>query len=245
MNYKLLVQYDGTKYNGWQKQGSTTNTIQGKLEHILTKMTGSEIEIHGSGRTDAGVHAYGQVANFKCKQTYDSKYILDYLNEYLPQDICVCAASIASERFHSRLNAIGKKYLYRIQNSSIKNVFERNYITQIEDPLDLSLMRLGASYLLGEHDFKAFCSKPKMKKSTIRTIHQLDITKENDEIQILIRGNGFLYHMVRIIAGTLVEVGHGKLSPGAVKEILESGDRRAANYMAPAKGLSLLEVYYD
>lgn len=245
MNYKLLLQYDGTKYDGWQKQKTTSSTIQGKLELILSRMAAAPIEVHGSGRTDAGVHAAGQVANFKCDIKFEPEYILAYINQYLPQDICVSSVSIVNERFHSRLNAQSKTYLYRIHNSTVKNIFQRNYVTHIERPLNLELMQEAADYFLGEHDFKSFCSKTKMKKSAVRTIYRLDISQTENEIRILVHGSGFLYHMVRIIAGTLIEVGLREKQPEDIKTIIRGKDRELAGYTAPAAGLTLLKVFYD
>ena len=171
-NIKLILEYDGSRYDGWQKQGNTDNTIQGKLEAILKKWTGEETEIHGSGRTDAGVHAKGQVANFHvdakiCPKPEDAKV---YLNRYLPDDIRVLEAKEVSERFHSRLNAVRKTYSYTVETADKKNVFERKYVYGLGERPDVERMRSAASYLLGEHDFKSFCSNKKMKKSTVRRL---------------------------------------------------------------------------
>ena len=252
MNYKLLIQYDGTKLNGWQKQGNTDNTIQGKLEAILERMYGEYVEIHGSGRTDAGVHALGQVANFHAPSTgnqkddkvYSIEEIQATLNEYLSKDIRVLKVEIVDERFHARLTAKGKTYEYRIDNGAIANVFHRKFVMREEDPLDLDAMRTAASYFIGTHDFKTFCANKKMKKSTVRTITSIDI-KENDGIvAIRYTGNGFLYNMVRILTGTLIEVGRGKRQPSEMEEIIGAMDRGAAGFTAPAQGLFLVNVDY-
>lgn len=251
VNYKIKVQYDGTRYKGWQRQKSTDQTIQGKIEAILAKQFGREIEIDGSGRTDAGVHAFGQVANFRLHEeearTFgaDPEKLLKILNTYLPEDIVVLECRMASERFHSRLNAVEKTYIYRIWNSDIPNVFDRKYICQIEQPLCIDAMRQGAEQLLGTHDFAAFCGNAKMKKSTVRSVYEIRIEQLGQELRITYRGNGFLQNMVRILTGTLVEIGLGQKRPEDIPAILESGQRSQAGAMMPACGLALWEVKYD
>lgn len=243
-NFRIVLQYEGTKYQGWQKQERTENTIQGKLENILSKMVGEPVEIHGAGRTDAGVHAKGQVANFKAKTDMTESQIMQYLNQYLPEDIAVISVKEAGERFHARLNAAGKIYQYRILNSEITNVFERRYTHKEVVDLDITKMRKAAEVLVGTHDFKAFTSTKKSKKSTVRTIESISIEKVGDEIQITYKGDGFLYHMVRILSGTLIEVGKNERSVKSVEEALKSLIRENAGFMAPAKGLTLMEVLY-
>lgn len=243
-NIKLLIAYDGSRYNGWQRQENTENTIQGKLETLLSKMTGEMVEIHGSGRTDAGVHAKGQVANFHTDTKMTTEEIKEYMNEYLPMDIAVLEVKDAAERFHSRLNVKRKTYCYHIWNSQVPNVFARKYSYQVPEPLDLEGMKKAASYLLGTHDFKSFCARKKMKKSTVRMIESIDFQKEGDMIQITYRGNGFLYNMVRILTGTLIEVGKGERQPAEMKEILESQERAKAGFTAPAQGLFMERVDY-
>ena len=201
-NYKITVQYDGTRYNGWQKQGNTPNTIQEKFEQILYKLCGKETPVFASGRTDAGVHAIGQVANFKCNTELSVEELMAYLNRYLPSDIAVTAIEEADERFHSRLNAKTKTYEYRIALSK-PDVFIRKYVYPVEEKPDLVKMREAAEQLLGKHDFKGFSSVGRSKKSTVRTIHSIRIEEDNQLLIIRICGSGFLYHMVRIIAGTL------------------------------------------
>lgn len=247
-NYKILLQYDGTRYKGWQVQKNTDMTIQGKLETVLEKMAGCPVEVHGSGRTDAGVHALAQVANFKIDVSMTEKEILNYMNHYLPEDIRVYEIAEVPLRFHSRLNAVSKTYRYRICNGTKADVFERKQIEVIEEPLDVVRMQNAAAYLLGEHDFKAFCGKRNQKKSTIRTITEILIEDKrdvNEEIVISISGNGFLQNMVRIIVGTLVEVGLGKREPESMKGILEEKDRARAGYTISPRGLALVEVKYD
>lgn len=243
-NFRIVLQYEGTKYQGWQKQESTGNTIQGKLENILSRMVDSPIEIHGAGRTDAGVHAKGQVAHFKADTTMTENEILRYINQYLPEDIAVVSVKEAGERFHARLNAIGKIYQYRIMNSEIPHVFERRYVHEETATLDIQKMENAAERLIGTHDFKAFTSTKRGKKSTVRTIESITIDKIGDEIRMTYKGDGFLYHMVRILSGTLIEVGRGERSVESVSEALSSMERENAGFLAPAKGLTLMEVLY-
>ena len=168
MNYKAILQYDGTRYRGWQVQGNTDNTIQGKMETLLTRMAGEPVEVNGSGRTDAGVHAAGQVISFRCQTDRTPEDICAYMNQYLPEDICVLSVEEAAPRFHARLNAVRKTYVYRIWNAPVRPVFERKYVTWIEQPLDVDAMRRAAELLCGTHDYRAFCSLKKFKKSTVR-----------------------------------------------------------------------------
>ncbi len=243
MNYRMVVQYDGTRYAGWQRQPMGKDTIQGKLEAALGRMTGEQIEISGAGRTDAGVHARGQVANVHLPEGYSAEGVRDYLNCYLPEDICVTEMSEVSERFHSRLNAGAKTYLYRISTNTTKNVFERKYIYDLDETLDVGRMKMAADYLIGEHDFQGFCAK-KIKKSTIRKLYSVEFRELPGELQISYRGSGFLYHMVRILTGTLIEVGKYERTPESVQEVLRARERAKAGYTAPAKGLCLMRVEY-
>ena len=176
-NYKLVIQYEGTRYKGWQEQKNTDDTIQGKIRRILERMSGEEIDLQGSGRTDAGVHAKAQVAHFHMKALGDVEQIQAYLNEYLPEDIAVSSVELAEERFHARLNARSKTYEYRIYKGKKPDVFARRYVVPISDKLDVEAMRRAASYLEGSHDFKAFCGNRRMKKSTVRRIFQIEITE--------------------------------------------------------------------
>ena len=244
MNYRLDIQYDGTRYGGWQKQKDTDNTIQGKIEEVLTRMTGEPVAIHGAGRTDAGVHAKGQVANAIFTTEKNCEEICDYLNRYLPEDIEILRVSQAAQRFHSRLNAKEKVYQYRIATGSHKNVFERKYQCPLHENLDVQAMKTAAGLLEGTHDFKSFCSNKKMKKSSVRTIYKIEIEKLPQEIRITYTGDGFLYNMVRILTGTLIEVGRGDRKPEEMTDIIESCDRGRAGFTAPARGLTMLEVRY-
>lgn len=243
-NIRLLIQYEGTRYQGWQRQESSENTIQGRLEKLLSQMCGEKIELQGSGRTDAGVHAMGQVANFHTESTMSSEEMLSYINTYLPQDIAVTAVAEAAERFHSRLNAAGKCYQYRVWNSLVPDVFLRRYALEYPRSLDVEAMRRAASQLLGEHDFKSFTSTKKGKKSTVRRIDSIEIVQEGKLLTFIFKGNGFLYHMVRILMGTLLEVGEGKRSPDSMAELIAAKNREEAGPLVPAKGLTLQEVYY-
>lgn len=243
-NIKLTIAYDGTRYNGWQRQDNTENTIQGKLEQLLSRMTGENVEIHGSGRTDGGVHAHGQVAHFHTNTNMKKEEILAYMNEYLPQDIAILDVRDAAERFHSRLNVKRKTYCYHIWNSSVPNVFQRKYCYQVPEQLDIEAMREGAKYLLGTHDFKSFCSRKKMKKSTVRMIESVSIEKTGDEIILTYKGNGFLYNMVRILTGTLIEIGRGEKNPEDIPSIIEGKNRELAGFTAPPQGLFLERVDY-
>lgn len=243
-NYKLTIQYDGTRYRGWQVQGNTDLTIQGKLEGVLSRLTGQLVEVHGSGRTDAGVHALGQVANVKLPHPVEPSELLGELNRYLPADIGVIAAEPAPERFHARLNARSKTYRYRIWNSAIPNVLERSYLYVLPESLDVAAMERAAADLLGTHDFRSFCGLKRFKKSTVRTITDIAITQDGAEMRLEFTGNGFLMRMVRILAGTLVEVGLGQRAADAMPAVLAAQDRAAAGPALPAQGLALVRVEY-
>lgn len=246
MNLKMTVQYDGTRYDGWQRQGNTENTIQGRIENVLEKMTGEKIEIFGAGRTDAGVHAIGQIANFHVNdREWNPKEVQAYLNQYLPADIGISGIEVVPERFHSRLNAKGKCYSYRIGIGEGKNVFERRQIYPLGGTLDVTAMKAAAEFLKGEHDFQGFCTGKKTKKSTVRTIWEISFEETEQELKITYRGNGFLYNMIRILTGTLIEAGQGRQKPEKIKEILEKKDRSLAGFTAPARGLTLEKVFYD
>ncbi|MBQ8541575.1 MAG: tRNA pseudouridine(38-40) synthase TruA [Clostridia bacterium] len=244
-NYKMTIAYDGTRYQGWQRLKDTDKSIQGKIEDVLSRMCGHKVEIHGSGRTDGGVHAKGQVASFKIQTDKSCQEIRDYLNEYLPEDIAVTAVCEADDRFHARLTRCRKTYLYRINNSNISNVFERKYVYNVPEELRVDKMKKAASYLKGEHDFVGFSSLKKVKKSTIRTIYDVKIEREGSEVRIYITGDGFLYNMVRIIAGTLIEIGKGEKEPECILKVLETKNRENAGFTAPAQALTLYEVRYD
>ena len=244
MNYKLTIQYDGSRYDGWQRQGNTDNTVQGKIEGVLSRLTGERVEIHGAGRTDAGVHAEGQVASVKLPGQRPAAEIMDCLNRYLPEDIAVADAQEADERFHARLSAVGKVYRYDLRLGTVPDVFRRKYQYRVEEPLDVTAMRQAAQYLTGRHDYRAFCSNKRYKKSTVRTVTAIDIDTNGADMSITFRGDGFLYNMVRILTGTLLEVGLGERKAEEMPEILASLDRARAGKTAPAQGLTLVKVEY-
>ncbi len=243
-NYKMIIQYDGTRYKGWQGQNSTDMTIEGRIEAVLSAMVGYPVELTGSGRTDAGVHARGQVANYHLDTPRDTSAMLSYVNRYLPDDIAVLSIESVDERFHSRYNATAKTYRYSIRTGGIPDVFAHRFQYQYDKPLDVHRMEAAAAQLVGTHDFASFCGNRKMKKSTVRTIYDIKITASGPDIAIDYRGSGFLQNMVRILTGALIEVGDGRLSPSAIPEILAARDRAAAGYTAPACGLTLMEVEY-
>lgn len=244
-NYKLTLAYDGSRYDGWQKQGNTDRTIQGRLETLVSRLAGEPTEVYGAGRTDAGVHAKGQVCSFHLRKDWQEDVLRDTINEYLPADIAVLEVEKVPERFHARLWAVGKTYCYRIRTSRVKDVFERNYVYRYGRPLDIQAMREAAEYFIGEHDFKSFCSNKRMKKSTVRRLYDIEIKADADEIRLYFHGEGFLYNMVRILTGTLLEVGAGMRRPDSMPEILAAGDRQAAGVTAPPQGLILCSVYYE
>lgn len=243
-NIKMTIEYDGSNFKGFQRLKDNDNTIQGKIEDVLSKLTNEKIEIIGSGRTDMGVHAVGQVINFKTNCNESVEKIQKYLYKYLPESIVVTKMEEVDERFHSRYNAKSKIYMYRIDNSPFHNPFNRKYTYHIDRKLDLEKMKEASEYLIGEHDFSSFASSRSKKKSHVRTIEYIKIQEKNNLVEIYVKGDGFLYNMVRIIVGTLVDVGHGKIKPEALKEMLEAKNRTAACDTAPAKGLYLLDVQY-
>ena len=244
MNYKLTIQYDGSRYDGWQRQGNTVNTIQGKLEGVLSRLAGREVEVHGAGRTDAGVHALGQVASVRLPDGLTAHESLNYVNQYLPEDIAVTAVEEADDRFHARLSAKGKVYRYSIRLGGVPDVFRRKYAWRVEEKLDLTAMERAAALLTGTHDYRSFCSNKRYKKSTVRTVHAIELDRQGADLTITYRGTGFLYNMVRILTGTLLEVGLGQRNPEEMPAILEGKDRSAAGKTAPAQGLCLVEVDY-
>ncbi len=243
-NIKLTIQYDGTKYRGWQRLKNPDLTVQGKIENVLSKMTEENIEIIGSGRTDGGVHALNQVANFKTKSSMKPHEIQDYCYKYLPEDIVVTRVNVVDERFHARFNAKGKKYIYRILNTKYHDPFLRGFVNHIPERLDIEAIKQASAYIIGEHDFSSFTSTKAKKKSKVREIHEINISKKEDVIEIMFYGNGFLYNMVRIIVGTLIEVGTGEIKPEKIKDILNKEDRQFAGPTAPPQGLFLYDVEY-
>ena len=243
-NFMLTLSYDGSRYHGWQRQGNTENTIQQRLESALSSILAQPVEISGSGRTDAGAHAKMQVASFKADTALTADEILAGLRALMPEDIAAHSLTDAPPRFHARLSCTGKTYVYRVQNSPVPNVFERKYMYRIDEELDLEKMRSAAKLLLGEHDFSAFCSNKRMKKSAVRRIDEIRIGALGSELRFTVSGNGFLYNMVRIIVGSLLEVGAQRMTQEALAAALKSKKRENAGPTAPACGLCLYEVRY-
>ncbi len=242
-NLRLDLCYEGTRYRGWQRLPGSDNTIQGKLEAALSRILEEPIEITGSGRTDAGTHARYQVANFHCNSTMPSSEILCQLRRYLPEDIGIYSCRDVSQRFHARLNAKTKTYCYRLWNSERPCVFDRRFVYVDPRPLQLDAMQEAARVFLGQHDFSAFCANKHMKKSTVRYIERFTVQRAEDEIQFTVTGNGFLHHMVRILVGTLLEVGRGERTVDSLTSLF-GADRAAAGELVPACGLCLMEVNY-
>lgn len=243
-NFMLTLSYDGSRYHGWQRQGNTENTIQQRLESALSRVLSQPVEISGSGRTDAGAHAKMQVASFKADTALTADEILAGLRALMPEDIAAHSLTDAPPRFHARLSCTGKTYVYRVQNSPVPNVFERKYMYRIDEELDLEKMRSAAKLLLGEHDFSAFCSNKRMKKSAVRRVDEIRIDSLGSELRFTVSGNGFLYNMVRIIVGSLLEVGAQRMTQEALAAALKSKKRENAGPTAPACGLCLYEVRY-
>ncbi len=247
-NYKLTVRYDGTRYYGWEHQPGQELTIQGKLENVLTKMCGlpegQPVTVIGAGRTDAGVHARAMTANVLLDTDLSEEEIQAYMNRYLPDDIAVDEVKICADRFHSRFKAKGKLYCYTCYVGKSKPVFDRKYVAVLDAEPDLERMRKAADLLTGMHDYRSFCGNSHMKKSTVRVVDRIDIKKNGSCIRFYVRGNGFLQNMVRILVGTLLEVGYGKRRPEDMPALLEAKDRKQAGPTAPAAGLCLMKVEY-
>ncbi len=242
--YRMILEYDGSRYHGWQRLPGTDMTIQGKLETLLTRLTGAPVQVHGSGRTDAGVHARGQVASFVLPAPADPETLLAGLRHYLPEDIGVRSLVQAGPRFHARLNARRKTYCYRIWNSPAPCVFDRRYVWVLPEALDLAAMEQAAALLCRTADFRGFSTDKRGRKSTVRTLERAELCRRGEELQLWFTGNGFLHNMVRILTGTLVEVGTGRRSPESLEEIFSACRRELAGPTAPAKGLCLMEVEY-
>lgn len=244
INFVLTIAYDGSRYHGWQRLGGDDLTIQGKIEHVIGEFCGHKVEINGAGRTDAGVHARGQVANVPLNTAASPEELMAYCNRYLPEDIAVTSCTTAPERFHARLNAKAKRYTYRIRTAAYPDVFGRRFQYAVPGELDLAAMRRAAALLIGKHDFKSFCGNKKMKKSTVREIYAIEIAEENGTLELRYYGDGFLQYMIRILSGTLLEVGQGVRAAEDMARILESLDRAEAGPTLPARGLTLESVEY-
>ena len=242
-NYKLTIAYDGTRFFGWERQPDR-ETIQGKLESVLEKLCGAPVDVIGAGRTDAGVHARALVASVRLDVKESCEEIRDYMNRYLPDAIAVREVKEAGERFHARYNAIGKTYRYTCFVGDVKPVFDRRYVTMLDYKVDVEKMRQAAAILTGEHDFRSFCGNPRMKKSTVRLVDSITIEQNKDRIHFAFHGTGFLQNMVRILVGTMLEVGRGYWEADYVQTILDAKDRKLAGPTAPPEGLCLMKVDY-
>lgn len=242
-NIKLIIEYDGTNYYGWQKQNDKV-TIQGTLEEAVRNLTKEENEVIGCSRTDSGVHARGFVASFKTESTVPPHKFREAINYRLPDDIVVLSSEEVSEDFHPRYLAKGKTYEYTIYNNLVPTALNRAFSYHYKYPLDIESMKEACNFFKGTHDFKAFRSEGSSVKTTVRTIYDLNIKTEGDFIKISVSGDGFLYNMVRIIVGTLINVGRGKIAPHDIEKIIAGKDRKEAGDCVPAKGLKLVEVYY-
>ncbi|HUV78765.1 MAG TPA: tRNA pseudouridine(38-40) synthase TruA [Desulfobacterales bacterium] len=243
-NFKIIIEYDGSAYHGWQRQ-ATDRTIQGEIENALMTMTENRVTLIGSGRTDAGVHAYGQVANFRCNTSLGSEVFQNGLNSLLPEDIVITSCEAVPEKFHARYDVKSKTYHYRILNRRLPDAIFRQYAWHIRKKLDLNAMRSALYYIVGRHDFKAFEGSGSPRASTVRCVVNADLVETDDGYLVLkIEGDGFLKFMIRNIVGTLVDAGLGKITPSHFKRILASKDRNLAGITAPAHGLFLMEVKY-
>lgn len=242
-NIKLTIEYDGKKFGGWQKQPNKLN-IQGEIEKAIGEITGEKIELNASGRTDAGVHSLGQVANFKTNSKIEIEKIPIAINSKLKQSIRIIKAEEVEEIFHARYSCKGKKYRYIINNSKYGSAIYRDLEYHMPMNLNIEAMQKGIKYFEGEHDFKGFKASGTSSKSSVRTIYKAKVIKEGDRIIVELEGNGFLYNMVRIISGTIVDIGLGKIKPEEIPEIIESKDRNRAGKTLPPQGLYLVEVYY-
>lgn len=242
--YKITIEYDGTKYKGWQRLKNTDKTIQQRIETLLTKLLEESIEIHGSGRTDSGVHAYGQVAHFETLKQIDVTKFLSICNEMLPQDIVFKSIEEAPQDFHARFSVKSKHYVYKIWNSDIPSALRRKYFLHIPEDLNIQEMKRAAAFLIGTHDFQAFTALKAKNKSTVRTIFAIEIVLNQNELEIHYHGEGFLYKMVRIITGTLLEVGREQIKPEEVLSLIDKKERRFAGETLSSNGLYLSEVKY-
>ena len=243
-NYKLIVAYDGARYKGWQRLTNNEDTIQGKIETVLSRMTNDEVQVIGAGRTDAGAHARAQVANFHTDFKTTPDEIFKYLTEYLPKDISIISITKAGPRFHARFNATSRRYVYQIRTGLTPNPFDRQYRLHVPEKLNYRLMEEACEYFLGTHDFQSFTSRKSKVKSNERTITRLELVKDGNNLDIVFEGSGFLHNMVRIITGTLIEIGLGKKRPSDINNIFAAKSRAAAGYTVSPQGLFLDEVTF-
>lgn len=242
--YKLTIAYDGSRFRGWQRQPDTKLTVQGILEKNISELAGYPVEVHGSGRTDGGVHALGQTASFCLSGKVEEQDFREELNKILPEDIRIVRMELVKNSFHARYSARGKCYEYSIDTGERANVFSRKYTFHYPYELDLNKMQIAANTLMGSHDFAGFTDRVD-EHSAVRRIYKIEIKRSGNLVKIEYRGSGFMYHMVRILTGTLLEVGTGERTIESVTEILKHGARADAGFLVPASGLCLKKVYYD
>ena len=245
VHYKMTLSYDGTRYKGWQRLKTSEATIQQKVESVLSRIFGQDIEIHGSGRTDAGVHAKNQVAHFKSAKRIEPKLLKEDLNRFLPEDIAIKDIAFCASDFHARFNATEKTYVYTLWTADYPPVFERDFVWDMPNKrLDLYKMKQAVPFFIGKHDFKGF-STDKTKKSTTRTIYDITFEQDDTQLKIIFRGDGFLYNMVRILVGTMLEIGLGTRELSSITDIFQTQKREKAGETAPSKGLTLDSVKYE
>lgn len=243
-NYKLVLSYDGSRYKGWQRLGKDELTIQETLENAVSQLLGKKVEIHGSGRTDAGVHARGQVASLKVAFALEKDF-REKINQALPEDIRVLSVKLVAGNFHARYSAVEKIYRYFVDTNEKADVFRWKYLYHFPFQTDVEKMKKAAEYLIGTHDFSSFTDDKTVEKNKVRAIKEIQILEKNGQIEFVYRGDGFLQHMVRILTGTLLEVGRGDKNPEDVLMILEEKERAKAGFLVPAKGLFLDKVEYN
>lgn len=242
-NYKLVLSYDGSRYKGWQKLGNQEVTIQKIVEDIIGEVLDYQVEIHGSGRTDAGVHARGQVANMKVPFLLNESF-RDEVNKKLPEDIRLIEVQRTPGEFHARYSSVGKEYRYYVDLKEKPTVFTRKFSYHFPEKVNMDAMKTAASYLIGTHDFSAF-TDDKTQRDKVRNIYDIKMNEKQGMLEFIYQGDGFLQHMVRIMTGTLLDVGIGKMMPKDIPDILISKERAKAGFMAPAKGLFLEKVDYE
>ncbi|MCX7774118.1 MAG: tRNA pseudouridine(38-40) synthase TruA [Clostridia bacterium] len=243
-NIKLTVEYDGSRYHGWQYQENALS-VQEVLSKALKRLTGEDIIPDGAGRTDGGVHAYGQVASFRTASSIPADKFMVALNTFLPDDVSISSSTLADDSFHARFSAKGKHYRYQILNRHTRSALYANRVWHVREHLDVDAMRQAAGYFIGHHNFKAFCASGHQVKTFDRTVYESKWSQDGDLLIFDTKGDGYLYNMVRIMVGTMVDIGRGRFSPRVIEEAIASGERNNLGVTAPPSGLYLMEVYYD
>lgn len=244
MNIKIVIEYDGADFYGWQRQPEL-RTVQGEIVQCLSSLAGHEILIDGSGRTDGGVHAFGQVATFNWTGKIPAGKLMYVMNHRLPKDIYIKSLELVPDDFHARFSAVGKCYTYKLFKSDVPSPLRRRHTYRVPSNINVELIKEAAQHLVGEHDFKSFMASGSFVTDTVRTIYRVDVEEHSDEVHLKFYGNGFLYNMVRILSGMLVDIGLGKKNASDVPKIIASQDRTLVEHTAAAEGLYLTEVYYD